>query len=155
MRSGIRSLRWTRAARSDSGITTLQVLIMFPVVMLIVGIAMQEALNYFAREVALAAAQDGVNAIRFNGTTDELQARGIAKDAVNKFLTENNNSFFINPSLYATAKLPVITPPGRNNETTEITVELRGGSISLIPGLSVSVDEQSWGFVETFSNGGG
>jgi Flp pilus assembly protein TadG len=147
--------RCRRTARSDSGITTLQVLIMFPVIAVVFGIAMQMALNYYAKQVALAAAQEGVNAVRFSGNpgltaADETQAEQTATAAANAYLAKHEGNMLTSPQLVN----PVMTPPiPRVFATSQITVEITGQAISLFPLLSTSVDQQSWGTVELFYSG--
>src|ERR1051326_4394022 len=75
--------RLRAAARDDSGMTTLEVAVLFPVVLILVfGIA-QTALWYMARTAALSAAQQGVNTGRAYGATPADGA-----SASQDFLTE-------------------------------------------------------------------
>ena len=137
--------------RSDSGITTLQVLIMFPVMMLLITFSMQVALNFYAREAALAAAQEGANAIRMSETQDDTTARIVAEQAIAAFLPQHANGLLTVSSV----KTAHAHPDGIGYFTDLFMVEIKGKSISLVPGLTIKVDQSVLVPASQYSSGFG
>src|SRR2546423_4093267 len=129
-----RSSRLLAAARDDSGMTTLEVAVLFPVVLILIfGIA-QTALWYMARTAALSAAQQGVNTGRAYGAT---RASGVT--AAQDFLTAK-----VGDVLTGSQVKIANSDPG----TLRITVS--GSSLSLIPGWTISVTQSAQGPMEKF-----
>jgi Flp pilus assembly protein TadG len=145
----VAAARWER---SDGGITTLQVLIMFPVLVLVLMFAMQVALTYYAKQVALDAAQAGVNAVRFGhyGPGDETRAEATAQAAAQDYITKHGGNLLTSPGM----KTPVLKAPYPPFTVDyQIVVEITGQPIALLPLPLGPVDQQAQGAVETWTWG--
>jgi Flp pilus assembly protein TadG len=121
-------------SHNDRGSASLQLVIIFPVVLLIISAVVEGALYYHARNVALAAAQEGLRAARVqNGTANDGAAR--AQQFINsagKLLNDLN-----------------ITPT-RTAEQASITV--KGTAPSIFAGLNLpQISQTAQGPVERFS----
>ena len=126
--------RLLAVARDDSGMTTLEVAVLFPVVLILIfGIA-QTALWYMARTAALSAAKQGVNAGRVYGAKP---ADGVP--AANDFLTAQVGDILSGSN---------VSIAGSDPGTLRITVS--GSSLSLIPGWTITVTQSAQGPVEKF-----
>jgi len=129
-----RRSRLLGAVRDDSGMTTLEVAILFPAMLILVfGIA-QTALWYMARTAALSAAQQGVNAGRTYGA-----APGDGVSAAQDFLA---------------AQVGDILTGGHariaKSDRGTLRISVTGTSLSLIPGWKISVTQSAQGPKETF-----
>jgi Flp pilus assembly protein TadG len=125
----------------DDGVATLELTVLFPVVLLILFGVIQGALYFHGRNVALAAAEQGVRAARADGQTNRA---GTAADQARQFLAEvgeldNLTGLAITPSVGA--------------DTVRVTVSAR--TVSLLPGVpGPLVSQTASGPIERFSNGG-
>lgn len=123
----------------DEGSVSLELAIAFPVVLLLVTALMQFGLWYFARTVALAAAQEGVTAAR---ALDAAPGAGVVK--AQAYAAESGAGTLLDAA--ATVTVP---RPG------SIAVEVRGRSLSLLPGFSgLPVSQSAEGPGETFTDPG-
>lgn len=114
-------LTWLRTrVRDERGSVSLELSVVFPVVLLLIFGTIQGALYYHARNVALAAAQEGVVDARVeNGSAGAGVAR--AQD----FLTDaGGSSVLLNASVSS------------NRSATEVTITVRGAVPSVLPGVS-------------------
>ncbi|MBN6050739.1 pilus assembly protein, partial [Nonomuraea sp. RK-328] len=106
-----------------------------PVVMLTILAGMQVCLLFFARSVALAAAQEGVRAARADGasrTTGTDVARGYAERTAGSFLDSISAS--------------------STTDATTVRVTVQGRSLSLVPFLpSIPVAQEAAGAIERFT----
>jgi Flp pilus assembly protein TadG len=115
--------------------------VLFPVVLLILFGVIQGALYFHGRNVALAAAEQGVRAGRADGQTDRA---GTAADRARRFLAEvgeldNLTDLSITPSVGA--------------DTVRVTV--RGRTVSLLPGVpGPQVSQTASGAIERFTGAG-
>ncbi|PZF82762.1 TadE/TadG family type IV pilus assembly protein [Jiangella anatolica] len=125
--------------RPERGAATLELVVLFPVVLLITFGVIEGALWYHARNVALAAAEEGVRVATGNGSTlaDGLtEARSFAAEAG------------------ADGVLSAVTVTGSGGEV-EITITVEGSSQSLFPGWSGhQVSQTASGPVERFTGPG-
>jgi Flp pilus assembly protein TadG len=130
--SGGRTLR-----RQDArGSATLEITVLFPTVLLVTFGLIQGALYYHARDVALAAAADGLTAARSRAGTSEEGRR-----AAGAFLARAGG-----PGVLAA---PTVTSA---RTATTATVTVSGSAISLVPGLpGWSVAQTASGPVERFT----
>jgi hypothetical protein len=150
-------MRTTRRAgarweRSDSGITTLQVLVMFPIIVVLIGFSMQVALDYYAKQVALGAAQAGVNAVRYAqlGPNDEVKAEDVARTAAMAYVAQHGGNLLQG----AVMVTPVLqAPAARLTSSEQITVEITGSPIHLLPIPSDPVDQLAQAPAENFTWG--
>ncbi len=122
-----RSPRW----RSDAGMTTSQVAIVFPALLFWIMLIVQYGLWYHAKQVADAAASEAIDAAQTPAST---QADGEA--AARSFLAASGN-------------LTAVVVDVRRDPTT-VFVEIRGDAPQLVPGFSWSVTSRAEGPVERF-----
>ena len=114
---------------------------LFPAVLLILFGVIQGALYFHGRNVAMAAAEQGVRAARADGQTDRA---GTAADRARQFLADtgeldNLTGLSITPSIGA--------------DTVRVTVSAR--TVSLLPGVpGPQVSQTASGAIERFTNGG-
>ncbi|MCX5215699.1 pilus assembly protein [Kitasatospora sp. NBC_00240] len=116
--------RLTHACSRDSGALSLELAIVFPAVMLMIFTIIQAGLWYHARNVALSAAQRGVERARVQGAS-----LGDGTSVTNSFLDR------------AGASISGRSVSGSDGNTVTITV--RGQVNTWIPGLSIPVDQHA------------
>lgn len=114
-------LTWLRTRVQDErGSVSLETVIVFPVVLLLIFGAVQGALYFHARNVALAAAQEGVVDARVESGSSEA---GIAR--AQTFLTDAGGDGVLRNSVV-----------GASRSATEVTITVRGAAPSVLPGIS-------------------
>jgi len=122
--------------RHDRGSATLQLVAVFPAFLLTVLLVVQAALVWHARNIAEAAAQEGLRDARlYDGSSAAGQAR------TRSFLAQTAGDLF-------TVTTVVVE---RDNE--QARVEVRGRALSLLPGVTPRVDAAAAGPVERFIPG--
>jgi Flp pilus assembly protein TadG len=125
--------------RADRGSSSLEITVLFPVVLLLVFAVVQGALYYHARNVALAAASDGLTAARARAGSSEEGRRAAAS-----FLERAGGR-----DVLLDAQVAAV----RSGATAEVTVS--GHVMSLLPGLpGLSVSQTASGPVERFTRVG-
>lgn len=125
---------WRR--RSDAGSATLEIAIVGPVLLLLTFTIVQAALWFYARNLALAAAQEGVSAGRGYGAS---ASTGITK--ARSFLDRA-----------AKDSLQSINVSSSGSTTTRIRIEVRGRALSVLPGVpGMPVSQFAQGPVERFT----
>ncbi|HEY5515453.1 MAG TPA: TadE family protein [Pengzhenrongella sp.] len=129
--------RW-RAIQADRGSVSLELAIAFPVVLLLVTALMQYGLWFFARTVALAAAQEGVTAAR---VLDAVPADGVERAA--QYIEDNGADTLMAPTVVATTPAAGI-----------VAIEVSGRSLSVVPGMALTVTQSAQGPVESFTEAG-
>lgn len=139
-RDGLQRRRRRRLpGRPERGAATLELVVLFPVVLLITFGVIEGALWYHARNVALAAAEEGVRAATGNGgslTEGLAEARSFAQEAG------------------ADGVLSGVAVNGGGGDT-EVTITVEGSSQSLFPGWSGHrVSQTATGPVERFTGPG-
>ncbi|MEU0490792.1 TadE family protein [Nocardiopsis sp. NPDC006139] len=120
-------------ADDDRGSGTLEVAVLFPVVLLIVMAILQAGLWYHGRSVALAAAQEGVSAGRA-----ELSSVGHAQEAAAAFAEK-------------VGALDDVSVSTAGSSATRIRVTVTGRVPSLIPGVPIAVSQEASGAVERWT----
>jgi Flp pilus assembly protein TadG len=128
-------------AGGDAGAATLEVTVLFPVVMLLLFGVIQGALFFHGRNVALAAAEQGVRAARADGQADQA---GTAAEQARQFLVD-------------TGELDNLTglsiTPDVGADTVRVTVSAR--TVSLLPGIpGPRVSQTASGVIERFTSDG-
>lgn len=125
----------TRHARpvagGDRGSTSLELAIVFPVLLMLITAVIQYGLWFHARSVALTAAEEGVTAARTTGAHT-----GAGTDRALAFVAEHASASLLDPAAHQTA-----TP-------TEVTVTVTGRSLAVLPGLAMAVTGTATGPVE-------
>ena len=102
----------------ERGSATLEHAVIFPVLLLIMAATVQAGLWFFAREVVLAAAEEGARAASTEGSSAEAGTQ-TAQDFVDRTAGHLVND---------------VTTSGRRT-ATQATVTVSGRSLSLIPGI--------------------
>jgi Flp pilus assembly protein TadG len=120
----------------DAGLATLEALFTIPVILLMIFGILQTAMWWYARQVALTAAQEGARAARAYDATD---ADGVAK--ATSYLSQVQGG---------SAPVLANSQVSMQRSANTVTVRVRGHVVSLVPGLSVSIDVTSTGPVEVF-----
>lgn len=125
----------------ERGSSTAETVIAMSILMMTILAGMQVVLLFFARSIALAAAQEGVRAARAESasrTAGSAVARGYAERTASGFLT----------SISATSS----TDGGRGAGPATVRVIVRGQSLSLVPFIeSIPVEGEAAGALEEFS----
>lgn len=128
-----------RALSGDGGSASLEIAILFPVLLLVITAIVQYGLWFHARSIALAAAQEGVTAARIY--TAEPTA-GI--DRARAFLDAHGADTLTDAAITATS-------PGMG----QVGVQVTGRSLSLLPGVpGLTVTQSAQGPVERFTTAG-
>lgn len=117
------------ASSPDRGAATLPYVIIFPFMLLVIGMCMQAALWFTARNAALASAQEGLRAARAQHGN-----LGAGQSAATRFATEVADGQLLTPAVH------VSTDTGQT-----IVVRVTGKVPSFVPGLKVSVSQVARG----------
>lgn len=121
----------TRRPRDEEGMSTIQVAILFPVVLFWIMLIVQYGLWWHAKQVANAAAAEAVDAAQVsNGTARD------GEDAAASFLAQSGN--------LGNATITVAREPAT------VTAEVHGDAPQLVPGVEWSVTARSTAPVERF-----
>jgi Flp pilus assembly protein TadG len=129
-----------RAGPGDRGAATLELVVLFPVLLLLIFGVIQGALFFHGRNVALAAAEQGVRAGRVDGHSDPA---AVAAAQARQFLADTGE-------LDNLTEL-VITPTVDGGQV-RVTVTAR--TVSLLPGLpGPQVSQSAAGSLERFTTG--
>ena len=121
----------TGRLRSERGMTTIQVAILFPAVLLWLMLIVQYGLWWHAKQVANAAAAEAVDAAQ---VSDGSEAEG--EDAASSYLAQSGNLDNITVTV--------------DRQPTVVVAEVRGDAPQLVPGFSWSVTARSQAPVERF-----
>jgi Flp pilus assembly protein TadG len=114
--------------------------VLFPVVLLFLFGVLQGALYFHGRNVAMAAAEQGVRAARADGQTDRA---GAAAGQARQFLADTGE-------LANLSELSVT--PDVDAEAVRVTVSAR--TVSLLPGMpGPRISQTASGDIERFTNG--
>ena len=120
-----------RRVRDERGMTTIQVAILFPVVLFWIMLIVQYGLWWHAKQVTNAAAAEAVDAAQVSTGS----ARD-GEDAAASYLAQSGNLDNITVTV--------------SREPTVVTVEVRGEAPQLVPGFAWSVTARSTAPVERF-----
>jgi Flp pilus assembly protein TadG len=121
----------TGRLRSERGMTTIQVAILFPAVLLWLMLIVQYGLWWHAKQVANAAAAEAVDAAQ---VSDGSAADG--ETAAAAYLAQSGNLENITVTV--------------DRQPTVVVAEVRGDAPQLVPGFSWSVTARSQASVERF-----
>ena len=132
--------RWRAGwARRDAGSVSVEIAILFPVLLALIVAIIQYGLWFHARSLALAAAQEGVTAARTYGAE---AAAGPAR--AREFLVDHGAGTLVAVTVTATS-------PG----VGQVGVQVTGRSLSLLPGVpGLVVTQSAAGPVERFTTPG-
>lgn len=123
----------------DHGSATLEIVVLFPALMLLIFGLIQGALWFHARNIALAAANDALTAAR-----SEQGTASAGQDAATSFIARTGGDSVL-PGAYVT-----VTRTG-----TRVTVTVTGRALSVFPGVpGAAVSQSVNGPVEHFTSAG-
>lgn len=120
-------LQACRRVNGDRGSTSLQLVILFPAVLLLIFGGVQTALYYYARNVAIAAAQEGARA-----AAAQYGSASAGSSAATSFIAQAGGNDALPESRVSSSRSAVTA-----------TVQVGGRSLSLIPGYAGIVINQS------------
>ena len=137
--------RRRRDADRESGVSAIEFVLLTPLLFFLIFATVQFALYFFARHVAIAAAQEGDRVARSEAATTDYPTWSSAA------VTESN--VWINrlgPNLLQGSN--VLVPPGSapGNADWTVSVTVRASVPSLFPWANFTVTETSTGPVEQF-----
>ncbi|WP_327586973.1 pilus assembly protein [Nonomuraea sp. NBC_00507] len=118
----------------ERGSVTLQMVIMFPAVLLVLALVTQACLWFLARDAALSSAQEGVRAARTHQASPSA-----AREAALAFARTTGQGFLNQPT--ATV----------NATATDIEVRVEGSVPSFVPTLRLSISQTARGAREQFT----
>ena len=130
---------WRPPLRRDEGSASLELVIVFPALLLLITVLIQYGLWFHARTLAQAAAAEGVTAARVLGSTPEA-----GRVRAETFLSDHAAGTLVDTQV--TAGVPT---------TGQVSVEVRGRVISVVPLLpGPTVVQIAQGPVERFTTAG-
>lgn len=121
-----------RRSRAERGSVTIQMVFLMPALFLLMFVGLQGALYYHAKQVALAAAQEGA---REAGSETGNRESGVA--TATTFLSDAGGSDVMTSTSVS----------GSRNATTA-TITVTGKSLSVIPGWAVTITQTASAPVE-------
>ncbi|MDA8440177.1 MAG: pilus assembly protein [Propionibacterium sp.] len=134
-----RARRRARWARQDAGSVSVEIAILFPVLLALIVAIVQYGLWFHARSLALTAAQEGVSAARAYSANP-----GSGPARAREFLVAHGAGSLVAVTITAT------TP-----ETGQVGVQVTGRSLSLLPGVpGLVVTQSAAGPIERFTTPG-
>ena len=123
--------------RATRGAATLELVILFPALLLVVFTVVQAALFFYARSIALAAAQEGVRA----GRALHAERQGGVQRA-QEFLAVTSD-----------ATLHDVTISSTGTSTTQVRIQVSGRALSVLPGApGLPVSQEAQGPRERFTS---
>jgi Flp pilus assembly protein TadG len=132
-------VRQCRSRDDERGSATLEIAILGPALLLLIFTIVQTALWFYARNLALAAAQEGADAARSYGSSP---AAGVTR--ARSFLDRSAGD-----SLQGTA----VSSAG--STATTIRISVKGHALSVLPGVpGFAVDQSASAPVERFTGAG-
>lgn len=126
-------------ARGDVGSATLELAILFPVLLAVVTGVVQFGLWFYARSLALVAAQEGVTAAR-----TYTAEPGAGTEAARAFLDAHSADTLTDIAI-------TVVNPG----VGQVGIEVSGRSLSILPGVrGLDVTQSAAGPIERFTTAG-
>ncbi|WP_234402109.1 TadE family protein [Thermobifida halotolerans] len=116
---------------------SLEWAVLFPALLLLIAGIVQGGLWFHARQLALAAAQEGVRAGRA-----EHAPPGTGTTTAERFLSDHAHPLLAN------------TAVTDHSSTAEIRIHVTGETLSLVPGMRIRVTQEAAGAVERFTHPG-
>ncbi|MHB8449099.1 MAG: TadE/TadG family type IV pilus assembly protein [Mycobacteriales bacterium] len=121
--------------RHERGSFTLELAVLFPVFLLLVLLIVQAALYFFARSVALSAAEQGAATARLQG---HHAADGVR--AATAFVTDQGGGVLTGLAVSATGSTP-----------TEVSIVVTGHPLAIVPGLGFTIRQVASAPRETYT----
>jgi len=148
---GVRRRRDAVRANRESGVSAIEFVFLTPVLFFLIFATVQFATYFFARHVAIAAAQEGARVARAeasNTTGWSADAKAKAVAWINQLAPNLLESDCPNNPTTACVTTAANGVPGADGWTVSVTVTAKVPS--LIPGVNLTVTETSSGPVEQF-----
>jgi len=132
--------RWGARLRRDDGSTTVEMAVLFPILLVLLLTVVQAGMWWHARNLALAAAQAGVQVARTTtGTTDA------AEEAARSYLDRAGGSATTDATVHASLTA----------EEAQVAVSATAPRVLPIPGLEITINQTAHARRELFSIPGG
>jgi Flp pilus assembly protein TadG len=132
-------MRGRAAGRHDRGASAIELSIVAPVVLLLIFFTVQVALWLYGRNVALAAAREGVSTLRLADDRDVTAAEAKTAKATESYAVKVGGQSLLQPRAVAVF----------DADTGRVRVTVTGQVVSLV-GLDLSVTRTATGEVERF-----
>lgn len=134
--------RWHR--RDDRGVSSLELAIIAPSLLLLIFFVIQGALYFYGRSVALQAAREGVSQLRLEQTQqDYTDAHSVIEATVATFASSVGSGSLEHPKVTSSY----------DDARGEVTVVVSGEAVSLT-GFSFHITERATGRIERFQDTG-
>lgn len=130
--------RLRRLRGGDRGSSALEVAVLTPVLLLLVLGVVQVAVYYHARNVALSAAQHGVDVGRVSGSVPGAGGAAAAQFAAGQ----------------GGGVLTGVTASTAGSDARSVRVQVRGTAIRIMPFVPLGVDQTAAGAVERYTTPG-
>ena len=139
MRSGRNTVR---RRRSERGVSTLELAILAPAILALIFVSIQTALWLYGRSVALNAAQEGVSRLRLVQPTVYTTAVGEKVRAdIESYAQQLGGT---------TLQHANVEFPKYNDPQGMVSFTVKGDTVSLVPGLNLTVTQTASGPIEQF-----
>lgn len=128
---------WSRSWRDDRGDTSIQMAIVFPLVLLATVAVIQASMWYYARQIALTAAREGATAASaYQASPSDGAAQ--ARSVLSRIAGDSLRGYSVSAS----------------NNGQRVSVQVTGTAMSMIPGLSgLRISQSASGPVERWVPG--
>jgi Flp pilus assembly protein TadG len=136
--------RRRRDADRESGVSAIEFVLLTPVLFFLLFATVQFALYFFARHVAIAAAQEGDRVARAEAGRPGEDWSGDAKLKANGWVAQ------LAPNLLTRTGVKTGSSGSSGQASWTVSVQVTGTVPSLVPGMTLTVSETSVGPVEQF-----
>jgi Flp pilus assembly protein TadG len=136
--------RRRRDADRESGVSAIEFVLLTPLLFFLIFATVQFALYFFARHVAIAAAQEGARVARAEAANPRENWSGDAKAEANVWINR------LAPSLLSGSGVHTASAGTRGAEGWTVSVSVTATVPSLFPWANFAVTETSTGPVEQF-----
>jgi Flp pilus assembly protein TadG len=136
--------RRRRDADRESGVSAIEFVLLTPILFFLIFATVQFALYFFARHVAIAAAQEGARVARAEAANPAENWSADAKSKSNAWINQ------LAPSLLGGSRVVTSMTGTRGTDGWTVSVKVTATVPSLIPGATLRVSETSTGPVEQF-----
>lgn len=130
-----------RAVRTDRGASAVEMAFIAPALILIIFFAIQAALFYYGRNVAIQSAREGVSQLRLAQDEATYQAQRAA-------IVDHTETFA--RTVGHEALMGAVATPAYDDRGGRVSMTVTGTVITLVPGLHLTVTELADGPVERF-----
>jgi Flp pilus assembly protein TadG len=128
--------------RSEQGVSSLELAILAPAILALIFMSIQTALWLYGRSVALNAAQEGVSRLR-------LVQPPVYTTSVGEKVRSDIESYAQQVG-GTSLRHASVAPPSYNNPEGMVSFTVTGETVSLVPGLTLTVSRTATGPIERF-----